>query len=169
RYVDDGPSAGYIVSCGRSWGTKGVGSAGAPCSWWEHSIDGWRLVTEAVHELGGRFFRQLWPVGRVSDPVFLDGALPVAPSAIAPGGHVRLVRPQRPYVTPRALDLDEIPGVVDACRRGAENARAAGFDGVQVHGANRSRLNKFLQGRSNRRDPPLRCASPHSPPPLTHV
>lgn len=94
---------------------------------------------------------QLWHVGRISDPCFLDGALPVAPSAIAPSGNVRLVRPQRPYVTPRALETDEIPGVVEAYRKGAENARAAGFDGVEVHGANGYLLDQFLQDSANRR------------------
>jgi 2,4-dienoyl-CoA reductase-like NADH-dependent reductase (Old Yellow Enzyme family) len=99
-------------------------------------------VTKAVHDAGGTIFLQLWHVGRVSDPVFLDGELPVAPSAIAAGGHVSLVRPKREYVTPRALELDEIPGIVAAYRKGAENAKRAGFDGVEVHGAieNRARL-----------------------------
>ena len=83
------------------------------------------MLREAVHGAGGRILLQLWHVGRISDPVFLDGALPVAPSAIAPAGTVSLVRPKRPFVTPRALDLDEIPAVVEAYRRGAENARRA--------------------------------------------
>jgi 2,4-dienoyl-CoA reductase-like NADH-dependent reductase (Old Yellow Enzyme family) len=83
--------------------------------------------------------------------VFLDGALPVAPSAIAPSGNVRLVRPQRPYVTPRALEIGELPGIVEAYRKGAENARDAGFDGVEVHGANGYLLDQFLQDSSNRR------------------
>jgi 2,4-dienoyl-CoA reductase-like NADH-dependent reductase (Old Yellow Enzyme family) len=94
---------------------------------------------------------QLWHVGRVSDPVFLDGALPVAPSAIAPGGHVSLIRPERPYVTPRALTAEEIPGIVAAYRKGAENARRAGFDGVEIHGANGYLLDQFLQDSTNRR------------------
>ncbi len=96
-------------------------------------------------------FLQIWHVGRVSDPSFLDGALPVAPSAIAPSGLVRQVRPERPYVTPRALETSEIPGIVTAYRKGAENALAAGFDGVEVHGANGYLLDQFLQDGSNRR------------------
>jgi 2,4-dienoyl-CoA reductase-like NADH-dependent reductase (Old Yellow Enzyme family) len=83
--------------------------------------------------------------------MFLDGALPVAPSAIAPAGHVSLVRPQKPFVTPRALDLHEIPEVVEAYRKGAENALAAGFDGVEIHGANGYLLDQFLQDKTNHR------------------
>ncbi|MFT3782749.1 MAG: alkene reductase [Nibricoccus sp.] len=94
---------------------------------------------------------QLWHVGRISDPIFLDGKLPVAPSAIAAEGHVSLVRPQRPFVTPRALDRDEIPTIVEAYRRGAANALEAGFDGVELHGANGYLLDQFLQDRTNRR------------------
>ena len=87
----------------------------------------------------------------MSDPIFLNGELPVAPSAIAPQGNVSLVRPQRPFVTPRALDLAEIPAIVDAYRKGAENAKVAGFDGVQVHGANGYLLDQFLQDSTNHR------------------
>ena len=94
---------------------------------------------------------QLWHVGRVSHPDHLDGRLPVAPSAIAPGGHVSLLRPQRPYVTPRALETSEIPAIVEAYRKGAENAKRAGFDGVEIHGANGYLLDQFLQDASNRR------------------
>ncbi len=94
---------------------------------------------------------QLWHVGRISDPVYLDGALPVAPSAIAPGGHVSLVRPEKPFVTPRALERSEIPGIIEEYRRGAENAQRAGFDGVEVHGANGYLLDQFLQDGVNKR------------------
>jgi 2,4-dienoyl-CoA reductase-like NADH-dependent reductase (Old Yellow Enzyme family) len=90
-------------------------------------------------------------VGRISDPSFLDGELPVAPSAIQPDGHVSLLRPKRPFVTPRALELDEIPGIVAAYRKGAENAKKAGFDGVEVHGANGYLLDQFLQDSTNKR------------------
>jgi 2,4-dienoyl-CoA reductase-like NADH-dependent reductase (Old Yellow Enzyme family) len=90
-------------------------------------------------------------VGRISDPVFLDGDLPVAPSAIKPQGHVSLVRPMRDYATPRALETAEIAGVVAAYRKGAENAKKAGFDGVEVHGANGYLLDQFLQDSTNQR------------------
>jgi 2,4-dienoyl-CoA reductase-like NADH-dependent reductase (Old Yellow Enzyme family) len=90
-------------------------------------------------------------VGRISDPIFLGGKLPVAPSAIAAAGHVSLVRPEKPFVTPRALEETEIPGIVEAFRKGAENALAAGFDGVEIHGANGYLLDQFLQDQSNQR------------------
>jgi 2,4-dienoyl-CoA reductase-like NADH-dependent reductase (Old Yellow Enzyme family) len=94
---------------------------------------------------------QLWHVGRVSHPSYLDGETPVAPSAIAPEGHPSLLRPIRPYVTPRALLREEIPGVVAAFQRAAENAERAGFDGVEIHGANGYLLDQFLQDSTNRR------------------
>jgi 2,4-dienoyl-CoA reductase-like NADH-dependent reductase (Old Yellow Enzyme family) len=94
---------------------------------------------------------QLWHVGRISHPDYLGGALPVAPSALAPKGHVSLLRPTRHYVVPRALELDEIPGIVADYRRGAENAKRAGFDGVEVHGANGYLLDQFLQDSTNLR------------------
>ena len=96
-------------------------------------------------------FLQLWHVGRVSDPRFLNGALPEAPSAIAARGDVSLVRPPTPYVTPRALERSEISGVIEAFRRGAENAQRAGFDGVELHGANGYLLDQFLQDSTNQR------------------
>ncbi len=129
---------------------QGVGYAATPGIWSQEQVAGWKLVTEAVHAAGGKNFLQLWHVGRVSDPIFLNGNLPVAPSAIAPQGHVSLVRPQRPYVTPRALNLAEIPGIVDAYRTGAENAKSAGFGGVEVHGANGYLLDQFLQDSDTR-------------------
>jgi 2,4-dienoyl-CoA reductase-like NADH-dependent reductase (Old Yellow Enzyme family) len=94
---------------------------------------------------------QLWHVGRVSDPSYLAGALPVAPSAIAPAGHPSLLRPVRAFVTPRALEREEIPGVVAAFKRGAEHAQRAGFDGVEIHGANGYLLDQFLQDGTNLR------------------
>ena len=95
---------------------------------------------------------QLWHVGRISDPSYLDGRLPVAPSAIAADGHVSLIRPKKAFVTPRAtLELDEIPGIVADYLKGAENAKAAGFDGVELHGANGYLLDQFLQDSTNKR------------------
>jgi 2,4-dienoyl-CoA reductase-like NADH-dependent reductase (Old Yellow Enzyme family) len=102
-----------------------------------------------VHEAGGRIFLQLWHVGRISDPFFLDGKTPVAPSAIAPKGHVNLLRPLRPFVQPRALTHSEIQDVVAAYKRGAENAQRASFDGVEIHGANGYLIDQFLQDGSN--------------------
>ena len=110
-----------------------------------------RISSKSVHQAGGRILLQLWHVGRISDPIFLNGELPVAPSAIAAAGHVSLVRPLKPFVTPRALKLEEIPGIVAAYRKGAENAQLAGFDGVEIHGANGYLLDQFLQDKTNHR------------------
>ncbi|MGF6649270.1 alkene reductase [Paraburkholderia sp. GAS82] len=151
KYYAERASAGLIISEATSVTPQGVGYAATPGIWSQEQIEGWKLVTSAVHAAGGKIFLQLWHVGRVSDPIFLNGDLPVAPSAIAPQGHVSHVRPQRPFVTPRALDLAEIPAIVEAYRKGAENAKAAGFDGVQVHGANGYLLDQFLQDSTNQR------------------
>jgi 2,4-dienoyl-CoA reductase-like NADH-dependent reductase (Old Yellow Enzyme family) len=151
KYYAERASAGLIISEATSVTPQGVGYAATPGIWSQEQVKGWKLVTSAVHAAGGTIFLQLWHVGRISDPIFLNGELPVAPSAIAPQGHVSLVRPERPFVTPRALELAEIPGIVDAYRKGAENAKAAGFDGVQVHGANGYLIDQFLQDSTNHR------------------
>lgn len=151
EYYTQRASAGLILTEATSVTPLGVGYPNTPGIWSDEQVEGWKLITSAVHASGGRILLQLWHVGRVSDPVYLDGQLPVAPSAIAPSGHVSLLRPMRPFVTPRALDLDEIPGIIEAYRRGAENAMRAGFDGVEIHGANGYLLDQFLQDGSNRR------------------
>lgn len=151
EYYAQRASAGLIISEATAVDPMGVGYADTPGIWSHEQVEGWKLVTCSVHDAGGRIFLQLWHVGRISDPIFLDGKLPVAPSAIAAEGHVSLVRPVRPYVTPRALDRDEIPGIVEAYRHGAANALAAGFDGVELHGANGYLLDQFLQDSTNRR------------------
>ena len=151
EYYVQRASAGLILSEATAVDPMGVGYPDTPGIWAEEQVAAWQTVTTAVHAAGGRIFLQLWHVGRISDPIYLQGALPVAPSAIAPTGHVSLVRPQKPYVTPRALDRGEIPGIVAAYRHGAENALRAGFDGVEVHGANGYLLDQFLQDVSNHR------------------
>ncbi|MFM0113761.1 alkene reductase [Paraburkholderia nemoris] len=151
KYYAERATAGLIISEATSVTPQGVGYADTPGIWSQEQVEGWKIVTNAVHAAGGKIFLQLWHVGRISDPLFLNGELPVAPSAIPAQGHVSLVRPERPYVTPRALELDEIAGVVDAFRKGAENAKAAGFDGVEVHGANGYLLDQFLQDSTNKR------------------
>jgi 2,4-dienoyl-CoA reductase-like NADH-dependent reductase (Old Yellow Enzyme family) len=151
QYYRQRASAGLIVSEATSVSAMGVGYADTPGIWSEEQVAGWKRVTHAVHEAGGRIFLQLWHVGRISDPYFLDGRQPVAPSALAALGHVSLLRPERPFVVPRALTLEEIPGVVQDYRQGARNAQAAGFDGVEIHGANGYLLDQFLQDRSNQR------------------
>ena len=144
-------SAGLILSEATAVDPMGVGYPDTPGIWSEAQVAGWATITAAVRAAGGRMFLQLWHVGRVSDPVYLDGKLPVAPSAIAPTGHVSHIRPQKAFETPRALERAEIAGVVEAFRRGAENARRAGFDGVEIHGANGYMLDQFLQSSSNHR------------------
>jgi 2,4-dienoyl-CoA reductase-like NADH-dependent reductase (Old Yellow Enzyme family) len=151
EYYVQRASAGLILSEATAVTPQGVGYADTPGIWSDEQVAGWKHVTEAVHAAGGRIFLQLWHVGRISDPIFLDGQLPVAPSAIPAQGNVSLVRPKREYVTPRALETAEIPGVVAAFRKGAENAKAAGFDGVEIHGANGYLLDQFLQDGSNKR------------------
>lgn len=151
EYYAQRATAGLILTEATSVDPMGVGYAATPGIWSDEQVAGWKLVTDAVHAKGGRIFMQLWHVGRISDPIFLDGKRPVAPSAIQPAGHVSLVRPMKEYVTPRALDLDEIPGIVAAYRKGAENAKKAGFDGVEIHGANGYLLDQFLQDKTNRR------------------
>jgi 2,4-dienoyl-CoA reductase-like NADH-dependent reductase (Old Yellow Enzyme family) len=151
EYYRQRASAGLIFSEATSVTPMGVGYADTPGIWSPEQVAGWRLVTNAVHQAGGRILLQLWHVGRVSDPRFLGGELPVAPSAIAIKGNVSLVRPPTPFVTPRALRRDELPGIVAAFRTGAEHAQAAGFDGVHVHGANGYLLDQFLQDGSNQR------------------
>jgi len=151
EYYRQRASAGLILSEATPVTPQGIGYEGVPGIWSEAQVDGWSQVTRAVHEAGGRIFMQLWHVGRISDPVFLDGQLPVAPSAIAAKGHVSLLRPERPYVTPRALETDEIPGIVAAYEKGAAHAKLAGFDGVEIHGANGYLLDQFLQDSTNHR------------------
>jgi 2,4-dienoyl-CoA reductase-like NADH-dependent reductase (Old Yellow Enzyme family) len=151
QYYAQRAGAGLIVSEATSVTPLGVGYADTPGIWSDEQVEGWKLTTRAVHDAGGLIFLQLWHVGRISDPSFLDGQPPVSASAIAAKGDVSLLRPKRPYPVPRELSLDEIAGVVEAYRRGAENAKAAGFDGVELHGANGYLLDQFLQDRSNQR------------------
>jgi 2,4-dienoyl-CoA reductase-like NADH-dependent reductase (Old Yellow Enzyme family) len=151
EYYRQRSTAGLIISEATSISPLGVGYPDTPGIWSPEQVEGWKLVTRAVHEAGGRILLQLWHVGRISDPVYLDGKLPVAPSAIAARGHVSLIRPKKAFVTPRALELEEIPGIVADYRRGAEHAQAAGFDGVELHGANGYLLDQFLQDSSNQR------------------
>ncbi|HVJ54144.1 MAG TPA: alkene reductase [Aliidongia sp.] len=144
-------SAGLIISEATSVSAMGVGYAGTPGIWSPAQTAAWREVTRGVHEAGGRIFLQLWHVGRISDPSFLGNQPPVAPSAIAAKGHVSLLRPERPFPLPRALETTEIPGIVEEFRRGAQNAESAGFDGVEIHGANGYLLDQFLHDGANHR------------------
>ncbi|HEY8994842.1 MAG TPA: alkene reductase [Lacunisphaera sp.] len=151
KYYTQRASAGMILSEATAVDPMGVGYPDTPGIWSEEQVAGWKRVTASVHAAGGRIMLQLWHVGRVSDPFYLNGALPVSSSAIAATGHVSQLRPMRPHVVPRPLELHEIPGVVEAFRRGAANAQRAGFDGVEIHGANGYLIDQFLQDGSNRR------------------
>jgi 2,4-dienoyl-CoA reductase-like NADH-dependent reductase (Old Yellow Enzyme family) len=151
EYYAQRASAGLIISEATSVSPMGVGYPDTPGIWSREQVEGWKLVTRAVHNASGRILLQLWHVGRMSDPIYLNGALPVAPSALAPGGYISLVRPKKSFVVPRALGIHEIPGIVEAYRQGAFNAQIAGFDGVEIHGANGYLLDQFLQDSSNLR------------------
>ena len=148
-YYAQRASAGLIISEGVPVSPQAVGYEGVPGIWSADQVEGWKHVTRAVHAKGGRIFMQIWHVGRISDPQFLGGELPVGPSAIAAEGTVSLLRPQRSFVIPRALETEEVAGVVEDFRRAAANAQAAGFDGVELHGANGYLLDQFLQDGSN--------------------
>ncbi len=150
-YYSQRANAGLIISEATAVTPMGVGYARTPGIWSQEQVQGWKKTTSAVHAKGGKIVLQLWHVGRISDPIFLNGQLPVAPSAIAASGHVSLVRPEKAYVTPRALETSEIPGIVEAFRKGAENAKEAGFDGVEIHGANGYLIDQFLQDSTNHR------------------
>ncbi len=151
EYYAQRAGAGLIVSEATSVTPRGVGYVDTPGIWSDEQVEGWKLTTKAVHDAGGLIFMQLWHVGRISDPSLLDGQAPVSASAIAAKGDVSLLRPKRPYPVPHALSLDEIASVVEAYRVGAENAKRAGFDGVELHGANGYLLDQFLQDGSNQR------------------
>jgi len=151
EYYVQRASAGLILSEATSVTAMGVGYPDTPGIWNDQQVRGWNNVTKAVQGAGGRIFLQLWHVGRISHPSYLNGELPVAPSAIQPKGHVSLVRPITEYPTPRALESEEIADIVEAYRSGAENAKAAGFDGVEIHGANGYLLDQFLQSSTNQR------------------
>ncbi|WP_313304673.1 alkene reductase [Stutzerimonas balearica] len=151
EYYRQRASAGLILSEATSVTPMGVGYPNTPGIWSAEQVQGWRKVTDAVHAAGGKIVLQLWHVGRISDPMYLDGQLPVAPSALKPAGHVSLVRPKKEYETPRALETAEIAEVIEAFRKGAENAKEAGFDGVELHAANGYLIDQFLQSRTNQR------------------
>lgn len=151
EYYAQRASAGLIISEGIPVSPQGVGYAQVPGIWSDKQIAVWKHITDSVHRAGGRIFAQIWHVGRISDPIFLKGELPVAPSPLAASGNVSLLRPQKAFETPRELDIAEIPGIIADYKRGATNAKAAGFDGVELHGANGYLLDQFLQSGTNHR------------------
>jgi N-ethylmaleimide reductase len=150
-YYTQRASAGLIITEGSQVSPQGVGYVNTPGIHSPLQVAGWKKVTEAVHKAGGKIFLQLWHVGRVSHPDFLGGELPVAPSALPVDGEVHTPKGKKKFVIPRALELDVIPDIIEQFRKGAENAKAAGFDGVEIHGANGYLLDQFLRNGSNRR------------------
>jgi N-ethylmaleimide reductase len=150
EYYAQRASAGLIISEASQISPQGVGYPATPGIHNAAQVAGWRQVTAAVHAAGGRIFIQLWHVGRISHPSLQpDHALPVAPSAIRPQGEAATLDGLQPFVTPRALELDEIPGLVGDYAAAAEHARQAGFDGVEIHAANGYLLDQFLRDGSN--------------------
>ena len=151
-YYTQRASAGLLITEAAQVSPQGIGYPATPGIHSPEQVAGWRLVTDAVHEQGGRIFLQLWHVGRISHPSLQeDGALPVAPSAIAAKGEAQTYEGPQPFVIPRALETNEIPGIIDQFRQGAESALAAGFDGVEIHGANGYLLDQFLRDGTNQR------------------
>jgi N-ethylmaleimide reductase len=150
-YYAQRASAGLIITEATQVSPQGVGYVRTPGIHSAEQVVGWSRITDAVHRAGGKIFLQLWHVGRISHPDFHGGALPVAPSAIAAQGQVFTATGPQQMVTPRALSLAEIPDIVEQFRRGAENAKRAGFDGVELHGANGYLLDQFTRDGSNAR------------------
>lgn len=149
QYYVQRAQAGLILSEATSVSPQGVGYPSTPGLWSKEQTEAWKKITHSVHNNNGILLAQLWHVGRVSDPTYLNGELPVAPSAVAPEGHVSLIRPQKAFVTPRALSLDEIKRTIDDYHTAAMNAKSAGFDGVEIHGANAYLPDQFLRDTTN--------------------
>jgi N-ethylmaleimide reductase len=151
EYYRQRASAGLIISEATHVSEQGIGWVETPGIHTDAQVQGWTQVTEAVHQEGGKIYLQLWHTGRASHPDFLGGALPVSASAIAANGDAHTPLGKKPYVAPRALEAEEIPGVVQTYADATRRARAAGFDGVEIHGANGYLIDQFLRDCSNRR------------------
>jgi N-ethylmaleimide reductase len=153
EYYAQRAAAGLIVTEATAVSQQGTGCPNTPGIYTDEQVAGWQRVTQAVHHAGGRIFLQLWHMGRISHPSFQPGGgLPVAPSAIAPqSGQVLTETGMQPYVTPRALETTEMAGVVSQYSAGAQRAKIAGFDGVEIHNANGYLLDQFLRDGTNHR------------------
>ena len=159
-YYAQRASAALIISEATQVSQQGQGYAWTPGIHTHEQVEGWRLVSDAVHEAGSLMFMQLWHVGRISHPSLQpDGMLPVAPSAIRPQGQAFIENAQGegtlvPFVTPRALQTEEMPYLVQQYVRGAKHALAANMDGVEIHAANGYLLDQFIESHTNRRTDP---------------
>jgi len=152
-YYAQRASAGLIIAEATQVSPQGIGYPATPGIHSEEQVQGWRAVNGAVHAKGGRLFVQLWYCGRISHPDLLpDKQQPVSASAIKPAGDAVTFEGMKPFVEPRALRTDEIPGIVDQYRQAAKCAKEAGFDGVEIHSANGYLLDQFLRDGSNQRD-----------------
>ncbi len=150
-YYAQRASAGLIIAEATGISQQGLGWPYAPGVWSDEQVAAWRPVTAAVHAAGGRIILQLWHMGRVVHPDFLDGGTPVSASVTTAPGMAHTVAGKQPYAEARALDIAEIPGIIADYVRAARNAMAAGFDGVQVHGANGYLIDQFLRDSTNLR------------------
>lgn len=152
KYYEQRASAGLIVTEGSQISPDGIGYPNTPGIHTQNQVKGWKPVTSAVRAAGGRIFLQLWHVGRISHPLLQpNGILPIAPSALAPKGQVYTPQGMKPFETPRALEINEIPGIIEKYRHAAKMAQEAGFDGVEIHGANGYLIDQFLRDGTNKR------------------
>lgn len=152
KYYRQRASAGLIITEATQAAAGGQGYISTPGVHSQEQIERWKEVTDAVHQEGGLIFVQLWHVGRISHPIFRNGELPVAPSPIAPRGvQTYTAEGFQDIPAPRALETSEIPGIVEEFKQAAINAQAAGFDGVEIHGANGYLLDQFLEDGTNQR------------------
>jgi N-ethylmaleimide reductase len=151
RYYAQRATAGLILTEATGISRQGLGWPYAPGLWSDEQADGWKPVTTAVHAAGGRIFAQLWHMGRIVHPDYLGGAAPVSASATTAPHKAYTYDGKKPYAQARALEENELPGVVQDYVRAAKNAIAGGFDGVQVHAANGYLIDQFLRDGSNRR------------------
>lgn len=152
QYYEQRASAGLIISEATNISPMGVGYLNAPGIWTQEQIDGWKPITEAVHSKGGRMFLQMWHTGRSSHPDFHNGKQTVSASAINSGGLVNTYDGLKDKEEPRALELSEVADTINDYAKAAENAIAAGFDGVEIHGANGYLIDQFICSGSNQRN-----------------
>jgi len=151
EYYSQRATAGLIITEGAQISEQAVGYPATPGIYSDAHIEGWKRITTAVHVAGGRIFIQLWHCGRISHPDYHSGELPVAPSAIKAAGQAFTYTGLKDFVMPRALDMDEIPMIIEQYRHAAACAMLAGFDGVEIHSANGYLLDQFLRDGTNKR------------------
>lgn len=152
EYYAQRASAGLIISEATVISEEANGYLNTPGLFTDAQVEGWKAVTQAVHDKGGLIIAQLWHVGRVSHPDLLKGEMPVSASAVQQAGYVSLLRPKREYVVPRALEISEIKSIVEQYKQAAIRAKDAGFDGVELHAANGYLIDQFLQSSTNHRE-----------------